>query len=119
MAADVHSQWRIFTSSKSEIAAKRVHRRVVEALGYELFGFQLVPNANSGEYIFSFDLRVKCQTRNDCIVALLEVGQTLGYEWTLFGDIRENFSAWSTKPKVVGVKALQWGLAEGIEQDDI
>jgi hypothetical protein len=118
VTVEARSEWRIWTTAKSELAAQRVYNRLVQELDQTLVNFRLEPHWDVGEYKLFFDLHIEGNAWNDCVVANIEIGQTIGNEWTLFGDIRHNPSAWSNKPKVVGVKAIEWELVGGMEPDN-
>jgi hypothetical protein len=44
------------------------------------------------------------------VVELIELGQRVGYGWILSGDILGDPSGWSNKPRVSGVKPIEWLL---------
>jgi hypothetical protein len=57
-----------------------------------------------------FCVVLESEAWNDCVVELIELGQRVGRGWILSGDILGDPSGWSNKPRVSGVKAIEWIL---------
>jgi hypothetical protein len=106
----MRSLWKIWVEAKSEEKALRVSERVRHLLGREAVDQDIEPDPKIAGFLVVFWVELESEVWNDCVVELIELGQRIGHEWLLCGDILADPSGWSKKPRVPGVRAIEWFL---------
>jgi hypothetical protein len=106
----MRSLWKIWVEAKSEGQARRVSERVRRILGREAVDQRVEPYPKIPGFLVVFCMVLEGGAWNDCVVELIELGQRVGREWILSGDILGDPSGWSNKPRVSEVKAIEWTL---------
>jgi hypothetical protein len=106
----MRSLWKIWVEAKSEDNALRVSERVRHLLGREAVDQDIAPYPKIMGFLVVFWVGLEGEAWNDCVVELIELGQRVGHEWMLSGDILGDPSGWSNKPRVPGVRAIEWLL---------
>jgi hypothetical protein len=106
----MRSLWKIWVEAKSEDKALRVSERVRGLLGREAVDQDIEPYPKIAGFLVIFWVELRSEAWNDCVVELIELGQRVGHEWILSGEILGDPSGWSNKPRVSGVKAIEWLL---------
>ena len=102
--------WSVFSSAKSERAARKVYKWFQERLGCEVLDVSFAPYPKTGGWTFTGTTPLNGATWNDQVVEALGLGQCVGYMWTLTGNVRYRLSGWSNQPSVSGVTAIEWQL---------
>ncbi|APW61648.1 hypothetical protein [Paludisphaera borealis] len=106
----MRSLWKTWIEAKAERNALRVSERVRDALGGEAVDQRIEPYPKTSGFLVSFEVELGSEAWNDCVVEVIELGQRVGHEWILSGDVRDDPSGWSIKPSISGVKAIEWSL---------
>jgi hypothetical protein len=109
----MRSLWKIWIGAKSEDRALRVSERVQEALGRVAVGHGIEPYPKIGGFLVRFEVELGSERWNDCVVEVVEMGQRVGHAWILSGDVRDDPSGWSNRPRIAGVQAIEWSLVTG------
>jgi hypothetical protein len=104
--------WKIWTAAKTEDKALRVSKRVQAALGREIVDQGIEPYAKTGGFLvcFSVELESEVWNWNDAVAEVIELGQRVGHEWILSGDVRSDLSGWSNRPSMPGITSIEWIL---------
>ena len=55
---------------------------------------------------FSFVVKIKCITRENCLFNIMRDAQKLGDKWHFSGRIEWRPSLWSNNPYLIGIKAI-------------
>jgi hypothetical protein len=100
----------MWTEAKSEEKALRVFERVRHNLGREALDRSVEPYPKIAGFVVAFWIELESQAWNDSVVEVIALGQRVGYQWTLSGDILTDTDGWSNKPSVSGVSSIQWML---------
>ena len=106
----IRSFWKIWTEAKSEEKALRVSERVRCNLGREVLDRSVEPYPKIRGFVVAFWIELESQAWNDSVVEVIALGQRVGYQWTLSGDILTDTSGWSNEAGVSGVRSIQWML---------
>ena len=102
--------WKMWTEAKSEEKALRVFERFRRNLGREARDWSVEPYPKIAGFVVAFWIELETQTWNDSVVEVIALGQRVGYQWTLSGDILTDTDGWSNESNVSGVRSIQWML---------
>ena len=106
----IRSFWKMWTEAKSEEKALRVFERVRGNLGREALDRGVEPYPKIMGFVVAFWIELESQAWNDSVVEVIALGQRVGYQWTLSGDILTGTDGWSNESNVSGVRSIQWML---------
>jgi hypothetical protein len=106
----MRSLWKIWIEAKSEQKALRVSEQVRRILGRETEGQDIEPYPKISGFLVRFCVELGGEAWNNCVIEVIEMGQRVGHEWILSGDIGNDPSGWSNQPSIPGVKAIEWIL---------
>lgn len=106
----MHVAWRVWVTAKAEIAAQRVCNRVLQQLEKSVVNLSMEPYPKTGGFVLNFEVALKSGTWADSVIEVIALGQRIGRQWTLYGDILHDPSGWCTDPAIVGVQAMNWWL---------
>ncbi len=106
----IRSFWRMWTEAKSEEKALRGFELVRGKLGREALDQSVEPYPKITGFVVAFWIELESQAWNDSVIEVIALGQRVGYQWTLSGDILTDTEGWSNEPTVSGVRSIQWML---------
>jgi hypothetical protein len=106
----IRSYWKMWTEAKSEEKALRVFERVRRNLGREALDRTVEPYPKITGFVVAFWIELESQAWNDSVVEVIALGQRVGHQWTLSGDILTDMDGWSNESSVSGVRSIQWML---------
>jgi hypothetical protein len=106
----IRSYWKMWTEAKSEEKVLRVFERVRRNLGREALDLSIEPYPKITGFVVAFWIELESQTWNDSVVEVIALGQRVGRQWTLSGDILTDTDGWSNESSVSGVRSIQWML---------
>lgn len=102
--------WCAWSDARSEKSAHNVATRLLRQLDRPVDQLTFAPYPKTGGWEFSFRTQVPGARWNDYVVHVIALGQRVAYNWALSGDILQDPTGWSTKPRTSGVTAIQWQL---------
>jgi hypothetical protein len=104
--------WTAWTDAKSEKAARVVAGRLFAALDHPVEHETFAPYNKTDGWRFTFQTRLAGATRNDRVVAALDLDMRVGHSWILSGDVFHSLEGWSNAARISGVTNLQWQIIE-------
>lgn len=98
---------KIWTDARSKVGAERVFRRALQQIEHLPVDPAIETYPKTGGHVCQCGLDIECTVWEYCVVEIIAIGQQLGSAWTIFGDITQEVSCWSTNASIVGVKAIE------------
>ena len=98
----------MWTGADSQEEALRVSERARRDLGREASDRSVEPSAKITGFVVAFRIELEGRAWNDPVVGVIALGQRVGYQWTLGGDILSDTSGWSNESSVSGVRSIRW-----------
>jgi hypothetical protein len=98
----------MWTEARTEVKALRVFERFRLNLDREVPDRSIEPYPKIAGHVVSFWIELESRSWNDAIVEAIALGQRVGYQWTLSGDILFFPEGWSNNSNVPGIRSMHW-----------
>lgn len=100
------TSWAIFTDTSSTDKAVKVCNAVKKKIPYPQSD-TVVADYPKGGHRCTFTTDAPAGDAASQVVAVISTAQQLGYGWSLYGDIEEEFSLWSNQSSLPGITAIE------------
>lgn len=104
----IRSYWKMWTEAKSQEKALRVFERVRGRLDREALDRTVDPYPKIMGFVVAYWIEMESQSWNDSVVEVIGLGQRVGYQWALSGNVLTDMDGWSNESSVSGVRSIQW-----------
>ena len=101
------SQWKIWCETKNINTANNLLLKVKKQLSTIVLDETLAPYEKGG-FVISFWVNHPCVSWNDYVVEVIALGQSLGRNWGINGDITQQVDGWSNESSIPGIQSIQW-----------
>lgn len=100
--------WTVWCDAKQEKSARKVAHRLLRKLDRDVQSLAFAPYPKTGGWTFTFSAPLMGTTWSEWVVDAVALGQRVGYQWTLYGSVLSDPSAWSARSRISGVTAAEW-----------
>jgi len=107
----MHSIWTIFTETKTKKGADKILNQFLSNIKTEVIDMQIEKDSKGG-YKIRFQIEHIKKKWNDIVIECISLGQKVGYEWNLYGDVFSDPSALTIKSNLSGIKMIEWQLKD-------
>ncbi|MFC1833598.1 hypothetical protein ACFL2Q_02545 [Thermodesulfobacteriota bacterium] len=104
---EMKSYWKFWCNAKSEASARILLTRFIDKLHREV-SVDAIESYHKGGFVISFYLSHDLGIWNDFVVDVIELGQQVGYDWRLSGDVRSDLSGWCNGSGIAGIQSIEW-----------
>ena len=109
----------VWTDAKTEEKALKVIDKVIVPIDAQADAVILKPYPKTGGYMACFTAALKSEAWNDAVIEAIELGQRVGYDWQLTGNILDDPGGWSNKAKISGVQSISWHITRNTSKEQI
>ena len=113
----MRSLWRTWVDAKTKDKSLRVFKEFRRYLGVEPQKQSIEPYTKTDGFVVDFEVELRSTAWSDCVCEVIEMGQRVGYDWTITGDVRYDPSGWSNKARISGIRAIEWTLIGQLAAD--